>query len=157
MRRVEVQLSSAEVGNSLPVVKMLIKQHQQLESDFSVHSEQLQRLNNQGKDMIAKSYFNSELINKKLSEYIVSVDSLEELMLERKGNLEQSLKLQEFLRLVEEQESWIREQMQVVASSDVGDSWHSVDSLIKKHNTFEKALEAGEQRITQVHNINLLK
>ena len=150
MRRVEVQLSSAEVGDSLPGVRMLIKKHEQLESDFSVHNEQLQRLSNQGKDMISKSYFNSELIDKKLSEYIVSVDSLEDLILERKRDLEQSLKLQKFLRQVEEQESWIREQMQAVASSDVGDSWHSVDSLIKKHNTFEKALEAGEQRITQV-------
>ena len=71
-------------------------------------------------------------------------------MEERSRVLQQSLKLQTFLRQTDEQESWIREQMQVVASSDVGDSWQSVDSLIKKHNAFEKALEAGDQRISQV-------
>ncbi|KAI6645819.1 Spectrin alpha chain, non-erythrocytic 1-like [Oopsacas minuta] len=150
LKRVECQLASAEIGNDLPSVKILIKKHDQLESDLSVHSETLLRLNTKGKDMISKSYFNSPQIQNKLSEYSKSVDTLKDLMEERKRALQQSLKLQNFLRQAEDQESWIREQMQVVASSDIGDSWQSVDSLIKKHNKFEKALEAAELRITQV-------
>lgn len=150
MKRVESQLASAEIGKDLSGVKILIKKHEQLESDFSVHSETLLRLTGKGKEMISKSYFESTLIEQRLSEYSDCIESLKRQMEERSRVLQQSLKLQTFLRQTDEQESWIREQMQVVASSDVGDSWQSVDSLIKKHNAFEKALEAGDQRISQV-------
>ena len=146
----ESQISGADTGKDLPGVKLLIKKHEQLESDCSVHGEQLDRLSGTGEDMISKSYFNSELIQAKLAEYRGAVDSLRASMAERREVLKQSSKLQEFLRHLDEQESWIREQMQAVASSDVGDSWHTVDTLIKKHATFENGLEAGEQRISQV-------
>ena len=152
MERVESQLASAEIGKDLPGVKILIKKHEELKSDFSVHSETLLRLTGKGKEMISKSFFDSPQIQQRLSEHSDCIESLKQQMEERSRVLHQSLKLQTFLRQTDEQESWIREQMQVVASSDVGDSWQSVDSLIKKHNAFEKALEAGEQRINQVIN-----
>ena len=59
---------------------------------------------------------------------------LEEPMATRRTQLEDSLKLYQFLRDAEVEAAWIKEHKPQAASSDYGNSFEAVQNLQKKHN-----------------------
>jgi len=59
---------------------------------------------------------------------------LEEPMATRRTQLEDSLKLYQFLRDAEVEAAWIKELKPQAASSDYGNSFEAVQNLQKKHN-----------------------
>lgn len=59
--------------------------------------------------------------------------SLHEPLQIRRENLEEALQLQQFLRDVDDEMSWIREKESLASSADLGSSLSSVQSLQKKH------------------------
>jgi len=59
---------------------------------------------------------------------------LEEPMATRRTQLEDSLRLYQFLRDAEVEAAWIKELKPQAASSDYGNSFEAVQNLQKKHN-----------------------
>lgn len=55
--------------------------------------------------------------------------------------------LQLFYRDTEQAETWMNKQEAFLANQDLGDSLDAVESLIKKHQDFEKSLAAQEEKI----------
>ena len=51
--------------------------------------------------------------------------------------LNESQRFYEFIRDVEEEESWISEKQSLMSSNDFGDTLASVQGLIKKHTAFD--------------------
>ena len=52
--------------------------------------------------------------------------------------LNESQRFYEFIRDVEEEESWISEKQSLMSSNDFGDTLASVQGLIKKHTAFDQ-------------------
>ncbi|KAK6044474.1 spectrin repeat-containing domain protein, partial [Cooperia oncophora] len=66
---------------------------------------------------------------------------------ERRILYEQCMDLQLFYRDTEQAETWMNKQEAFLANQDLGDSLDAVESLIKKHQDFEKSLAAQEEKI----------
>ena len=64
---------------------------------------------------------------------LLRMSNLEEPMERRKGHLEDSLRLQQFYRSVEEEQQWSRECRPQAASTDYGKTMSQVEKLQKKH------------------------
>jgi spectrin beta len=64
--------------------------------------------------------------------------------------LEDALLLYQFLRDVEDELSWIREKHPVAASTELGTSLSSVQTLQKKHQALEAELQSHEPVIATV-------
>ena len=62
--------------------------------------------------------------------------------LTRKQLLDQCLNLEQFNHEAEQAESWMAKREAFLASGDVGSSSDAVQALIKKHEDFEKSLQA---------------
>ena len=60
----------------------------------------------------------------------------------RKQLLDQCLNLEQFNHEAEQAESWMAKREAFLASGDVGSSLDAVQALIKKHEDFEKSLQA---------------
>ena len=60
---------------------------------------------------------------------------------------EQCMDLQLFYRDTEQAESWMTKQEAFLQNNDLGDSLDAVESLLKKHEDFEKSLAAQEEKI----------
>ena len=59
--------------------------------------------------------------------------------------MDQCLNLQQFNHEAEQAESWMAKREAFLASGDVGSSSDAVQALIKKHEDFEKSLQAQVQ------------
>ena len=68
--------------------------------------------------------------------HIFSLSSLEEPCEERKSQLQESLKLQQFFRDGEDEMHWIKEHKPLATSEDVGKSLQEAKNLTKKHQVF---------------------
>ncbi len=68
--------------------------------------------------------------------HIFSLSSLEEPCEERKSQLQESLKLQQFFRDAEDEMHWIKEHKPLATSEDVGKSLQEAKNLTKKHQVF---------------------
>lgn len=66
---------------------------------------------------------------------------------ERRILYEQCMDLQLFYRDTEQADQWMLKQNSFLDNSDLGDSLDSVESLIKKHDNFEKSVTAHEEKI----------
>lgn len=60
----------------------------------------------------------------------------------RKGLLDQCHALQNFNHEAEQAESWMAKREAFLSSEDVGSSLDAVEALIKKHEDFDKSLQA---------------
>lgn len=69
----------------------------------------------------------------------------------RRGKLDQCLELQLFNRDCEQAETWMAARE---ASLDEGDgAGDSVEALLKKHEDFDRAIAAQEEKIAAVNNL----
>lgn len=66
---------------------------------------------------------------------------------ERRILYEQCMDLQLFYRDTEQADQWMLKQNAFLENNDLGDSLDSVESLLKKHDNFEKSLTAHEEKI----------
>lgn len=52
-----------------------------------------------------------------------------------------------FYRDTEQAETWLAKQEAFLSNTDIGESLDDVESLLKKHEDFEKSLEAQEAKV----------
>jgi spectrin alpha len=74
-------------------------------------------------------------------------------MVARKQKLADALKLQQFLRDVEDEEDWIREKEPIAASTNRGRDLIGVQNLMKKHQALQAEIAGHEPRINNVCSI----
>lgn len=74
-------------------------------------------------------------------------DTLQILWQERRIAFEQCMDLQLFYRDTEQAETWLAKQEAFLSNTDIGDSLDGVEALLKKHEDFEKSLEAQEAKV----------
>jgi spectrin alpha len=66
---------------------------------------------------------------------------------DRHRKLQESEEFQNWLGRLEEEEAWLNERQQILASPNTGDNMAAVQGLLKKHATFEVDLQVHEQRV----------
>lgn len=67
-------------------------------------------------------------------------------MTSRKQKLEDALRLQQFLRDVEDEEDWIREKEPIASSTNRGRDLIGVQNLLKKHQALQAEIGGHEPR-----------
>lgn len=72
---------------------------------------------------------------------------LEEAWIGRRQKLDQNLELQLFYRDCEQAENWMGGRESFLASDDMASGDGNVESLIKKHEDFDKAISSQEEKI----------
>lgn len=61
-----------------------------------------------------------------------------------------------FKREADQLESWIQSREQILQDKTLGDSIGQVEELIRKHEDFEKTIEAQEERFKALMKITLV-
>ncbi|XP_065894234.1 spectrin beta chain, non-erythrocytic 1-like isoform X3 [Dysidea avara] len=146
----EALLAAEDFGKDLQSVKFLLKKHQELEADKTVYEEKVKSIEDQSSKMIDSGHFESAKIMKTVKSFSTRFSDLEEPMATRRTQLEDSLKLYQFLRDAEVEAAWIKEHKPQAASSDYGNSFEAVQNLQKKHNALENDLVAHEATVLAV-------
>lgn len=150
LTEIEGQLMSEDFGKDLNSVQNLLKKQALLEADVASHQDRVDGVVIQANGFIERGHFDAENIQAKQQSLIQRYDSLQNPMNARRLRLQDSLRVQQLFRDVEDEESWVREKEPIAASTNRGRDLIGVQNLIKKHQAVMAEINNHEHRIKSV-------
>ncbi|XP_066281028.1 spectrin beta chain, non-erythrocytic 5-like isoform X2 [Branchiostoma lanceolatum] len=150
MDEMEVLLGVQDLGKDLRGAKNLLKKHQALEQEMSQQAEKIQSIVSQAQALARAGHFDAKRIMQNTKDFQQRFQSLQAPMLRRRGELEDSVHLQEFLRDLDEEMRWIKDHMPAATSSDYGKSLDAAQKLQKKHQKLEVEVTGHQPVIEKV-------
>ncbi|OCT68556.1 spectrin beta chain, non-erythrocytic 5 [Xenopus laevis] len=133
--------SSTNYGRSLDAAQSLFQKHKELQAEINAHTQQLQRVLDMGKVLIASNHPESRNITEKNKELQHSWSELERACEERMKSLQKSISLQQFLLDVSDMENWIVEKLPLVNGKDFGKEEDATLKLMKKHKDLQHEID----------------
>lgn len=158
LSEIEGQLVSEDYGkllrrHDLTSVQNLQKKHALLEADVAAHQDRIEGIAVQAAQFVESGHFDSENIQAKQTQLLDRYKALQEPMAARHQKLEDALRLQHFLRDVEDEEDWIKEKEPIAASTNRGRDLIGVQNLMKKHQALQAELAGHDPRINNVSQL----
>uniref|UniRef100_A0A8C1M929 Spectrin alpha, non-erythrocytic 1 n=1 Tax=Cyprinus carpio TaxID=7962 RepID=A0A8C1M929_CYPCA len=150
LSEVEALLASEDYGKDLASVNNLLKKHQLLEADISAHEDRLKDLNGQADSLMASNAFDTSQVKDKRDAVNERFGKIKSMAAGRRAKLNESHRLHQFFRDLDDEESWIKEKKLLVSSEDYGRDLTGVQNLRKKHKRLEAELGAHEPAIQSV-------
>ncbi|XP_025060778.1 spectrin alpha chain, non-erythrocytic 1 isoform X4 [Alligator sinensis] len=150
LSEVEALLASEDYGKDLASVNNLLKKHQLLEADISAHEDRLKDLNGQADSLMTSSAFDTSQVKDKRDTINERFQRIKSMAAARRAKLNESHRLHQFFRDMDDEESWIKEKKLLVSSEDYGRDLTGVQNLRKKHKRLEAELAAHEPAIQGV-------
>ncbi|PIO37379.1 hypothetical protein AB205_0180540 [Aquarana catesbeiana] len=150
LSEVEALLASEDYGKDLASVNNLLKKHQLLEADISAHEDRLKDLNGQADSLMTSSAFDTSQVKDKRDAINDRFQRIKGMASARRSKLNESHRLHQFFRDLDDEESWIKEKKLLVGSDDYGRDLTGVQNLRKKHKRLEAELAAHEPAIQGV-------
>uniref|UniRef100_A0A665WJB0 Spectrin alpha chain, non-erythrocytic 1 n=1 Tax=Echeneis naucrates TaxID=173247 RepID=A0A665WJB0_ECHNA len=150
LSEVEALLASEDYGKDLASVNNLLKKHQLLEADISAHEDRLKDLNGQADSLMASNAFDTSQVKEKRDAVNGRFTKIKSMAAGRRAKLNESHRLHQFFRDLDDEESWIKEKKLLVSSEDYGRDLTGVQNLRKKHKRLEAELGAHEPAIQSV-------
>ncbi|XP_041430679.1 spectrin alpha chain, non-erythrocytic 1 isoform X5 [Xenopus laevis] len=150
LSEVDALLASEDYGKDLASVNNLLKKHQLLEADISAHEDRLKDLNGQADSLMTSSAFDTTQVKEKRDAINDRFQRIKSMAAARRSRLNESHRLHQFFRDLDDEESWIKEKKLLVGSDDYGRDLTGVQNLRKKHKRLEAELAAHEPAIQGV-------
>ncbi|XP_049273275.1 spectrin alpha chain isoform X2 [Rhipicephalus sanguineus] len=150
LSEVEGQLMSEDCGKDLTSVQNLLKKHALLETDVASHSDRVDGVMIQAQQFADKGHFDAPAIMAKKAALVDRYNALQAPMATRRQKLQDSLRVQQLFRDIEDEEAWIREKEPIAASTNRGRDLIGVQNLIKKHQAVLAEINNHENRVRSV-------
>lgn len=99
------------------------------------------------------NHYASPEIQEKLEQLNAARGDLESAWVKRRLQLDQNLELNLFYRDCEQAENWMSDREAFLASDEVDSNGDNVEVLIKKHEDFDKAINAHEEKIATLQTL----
>lgn len=151
------QMSTQEKPRDVSGVELLMNNHQGLKAEIDARAENFTICVNLGKDLIHRRHPRSQEVK----------DRLQQLAMQRGGMMEQWEEGWEYLQLILEvyqfardasvAEAWLMAHEPYLSSQEYGDTLDAVETLLKKHEAFERAAATQEERFLALERITTLE
>lgn len=149
----EKQIISADTGNDLTSVNILMQKQQTIQHQMQIKSRQVEEMEKQTeflkKTIPAEQH--EPIVQKKIA-VTSRFEQIKAPLLERQQQLEKKKEAYQFGRDVEEEKLWIDEKLPVAQSDEYGNSLFHVNVLKKKNQSLATEVDNHEQRINTVCN-----
>ncbi|XP_050536729.1 spectrin beta chain, non-erythrocytic 5 isoform X2 [Daktulosphaira vitifoliae] len=149
----EVALANLDYGNTVDQVASLVKKHEGFEKLFETQEEKIALLKEHCDKLLNQNHFESDLISRRLNEVLARRAHIRKLSVLRKQKLDDALLHTQFLRDVDEAESWINEKRKKldveISKGDVNNLEDKIKKL-QKHQAFQAELSANQGRINTI-------
>jgi spectrin alpha len=152
---VETLLSSEDYGRDLASIENLMKKHQLLEADIAAHADRVNEMNAQADSLLEAEQFDRATIDERRRGINDRYDYVKQMAGERRDKLNKALTVQQFLRDIDEEESWIKEKKLLVSSDDYGRDLTGVQNLRRKHRRLDTELASHEPHVQLVRSKGL--
>nr|XP_051714443.1 spectrin alpha chain, erythrocytic 1 [Oryctolagus cuniculus] len=141
-------INADELPTDVAGGEALLDRHEQHKHEIDSYHERFQSAAETGKALLDASHEASVEVQEKMETLDNNWAALRELWEQRQHQYEQCLNLHLFYRDSEQVDSWMSRQEAFLENEDLGNSLGSVEALLQKHDDFEEAFIAQEEKIT---------
>ncbi|XP_069695871.1 spectrin alpha chain isoform X6 [Periplaneta americana] len=160
-------VSSDELANDVTGAEALLERHQnhraEIDAHYGVPQEHRTEIDARagtfqafelfGQQLLQSGHYASVEIQEKLESMTEARQELEKAWIARRMQLDQCLELQLFYRDCEQAENWMSAREAFLAAEEVDSKGDNVEALIKKHEDFDKAINAHEEKIAALQTL----
>ncbi|XP_065202026.1 spectrin beta chain, non-erythrocytic 1 isoform X3 [Planococcus citri] len=157
INEVMAKITSAELAQDVDGAEKLLQRHEEHRAEITSRQDAFNRFYATGNDLIRKGHFLGNDIQEKIKTLELRYHLLNETWKSRRVLYEQNLDTQIFKREAEQLENWVLSREPMLHDEKLGDSIHQVEELIRKHEDFEKTIEAQEEKCNALKRITLLE
>uniref|UniRef100_A0A4W5N229 Spectrin beta chain n=1 Tax=Hucho hucho TaxID=62062 RepID=A0A4W5N229_9TELE len=131
---------------------VMVKKHQTLEQALEDYAQTIHQLANSSRTMMTSEHPESERINLRQAQVDKLYAGLKDLAEERRGRLQERLRLTQLKREVDDLEQWIAEREVVAGSHELGQDYEHVTMLRDKFREFARDTSTiGQERVDAVN------
>ncbi len=146
----ESQVLTAETGQDLTSVNLILQKQQMIETQMAVKAKQVNELETQVEYLEKIEPDKTDEIKAKKVYVEERFQRLQAPLLDRKQQLLKKKEAYQFRRDVEDEKMWIQEKMPLATSTDYGNSLFVVQMLIKKNHSLRTEIDNHEPRILNI-------
>ncbi|XP_034234548.1 spectrin alpha chain isoform X1 [Thrips palmi] len=161
-------VSSDELANDVTGAEALLERHQshraEIDARYGVVPQEhrteidaragtFQAFELFGQQLLQSGHYASVEIQEKMESMTEARQELEKAWIARRMQLDQCLELMLFYRDCEQAENWMSAREAFLASEEVDSKGDNVEALIKKHEDFDKAINAHEEKIAALQTL----
>merc|ERR1719481_962363 len=147
------QMSTSEKPRDVSGVELLMNNHQGHKAEIDAREDNFGDLYSLGKELLSQNHYASNEIKDKLRELTDKRNGMIHRWEERWEHLQLILEVYQFARDAAVAEAWLIAQDPYLKSEEFGHSIDEVENLIKKHEAFEKAAAAQEERFAALERL----
>jgi spectrin alpha len=146
-------VSSDELANDVTGAEALLERHQEHRTEIDARAGTFQAFELFGQQLLQSGHYASVEIQEKLESMTEARQELEKAWIARRMQLDQCLELQLFYRDCEQAENWMSAREAFLQAEEVDSKGDNVEALIKKHEDFDKAINAHEEKIAALQTL----
>ncbi|XP_012141419.2 spectrin beta chain, non-erythrocytic 5 kst isoform X2 [Megachile rotundata] len=151
------KVTAPELARDVPGAEALISRHNEYKAEIETRNEAFEKFYKTGQELIEEGHFLGKEIEDKISVLQQRQQFLKDTWEQRRHIYEQNLDTQLFKREAETLENWIVSREPMLHDGKLGESIPQVEELIRKHEDFEKTIEAQEERFNALQRITMLE
>ncbi|XP_006895498.1 PREDICTED: spectrin alpha chain, erythrocytic 1 [Elephantulus edwardii] len=148
MKEKTALINADELPTDVAGGEALLDRHQQHKHEIESYDDRFQSAEETGQDLLDANHEASQEVEEKMTTLANNREALMGLWHTRQNQYEQCLDLHLFYRDSEQVDSWMSRQEAFLDNEDLGNSLGSVEALLQKHDDFEEAFTAQEEKIT---------
>ncbi|XP_062959972.1 spectrin alpha chain, erythrocytic 1 isoform X2 [Cynocephalus volans] len=148
MKEKTALINADELPTDVAGGEALLDRHQQHKHEIDSYDDRFQSADETGQALLDANHEASDEVQGKMTILANNWAALLELWDKRQHQYEQCLDLHLFYRDSEQVDSWMSRQEAFLENEDLGNSLGSVEALLQKHDDFEEAFTAQEEKIT---------
>merc|ERR1711997_202340 len=146
-------MSTSEKPRDVSGVELLMNNHQGHKAEIDAREDNFGDLYSLGKELLSMNHYASNEIKEKLRELTDKRNGMIHRWEERWEHPQLILEVYQFARDAAVAEAWLIAQDPYLKSDEFGQSIDEVENLIKKHEAFEKAAAAQEERFAALERL----
>ncbi|XP_071744788.1 spectrin beta chain isoform X3 [Lepeophtheirus salmonis] len=147
------QMSTSEKPRDVSGVELLMNNHQGHKCEIDAREDNFSHCLGLGKELLSRNHYASEDIKAKLGDLTSQRNFMLHKWEERWEHLQLILEVYQFARDAAVAEAWLIAQDPYLKSEELGQTIDEVENLIKKHEAFEKAAAAQEDRFVALERL----
>uniref|UniRef100_A0A8D0VF88 Spectrin beta chain n=1 Tax=Sus scrofa TaxID=9823 RepID=A0A8D0VF88_PIG len=157
MDGVNLQMDAQERPRDVSSADLVIKNHQGIKAEIEARADRFSSCVDMGQGLLARSHYAAEEISEKLSQLQARRQETADKWQEKMDWLQLVLEVLVFGRDAGMAEAWLCSQEPLVRSAELGCTVDEVESLIKRHEAFQKSAVAWEERFSALEKLTALE
>merc|ERR1719510_2863773 len=146
-------MTTSEKPRDVSGVELLMNNHQGHKAEIDAREDNFSDCITLGKELLSRNHYASNEIKEKLMELTDMRNKMLHRWEERWEHLQLILEVYQFARDAAVAEAWLMAQDPYLKSEELGQTIDEVENLIKKHEAFEKAAAAQEERFAALERL----